>query len=142
MYKRQEELYSLAIQGRTKVLGEKGRDDYLRSCGYWDRVPMDRHEMRFIIRTGIYHVCSIKGRNDPLQKESLQNALARFCSNYLKSYTIFGIDLGNAPGIVDTFIWSFCSRRRYGICGSVPRCGECPLKETCLYAIVNTSVHE
>jgi len=42
-----EELYNLAIQGRTKILGEKERDDYLRSCGYWDRVPMDRREMRF-----------------------------------------------------------------------------------------------
>jgi len=121
-----EELYNLAIRGRTKVLGEKGRNDYLRCCGYWNRIPMDRHEMRFIVRTGIYHVCSIKGRNDPLQKASLQKALTRFCSNYLKNYTVFEIDLGNALGIVDTFIWSFCSRRRYSICGGVPRCGECP----------------
>jgi len=137
-----EELYRLAAQGKTRVLGEKGRDNYLRDFGYWDRIPMDRHEMRFIVRTGIYHACSVKARNDPLQKASLHDGLTRFCSNYLNGYTVFGINLGNASGIVDVFIWSFCSRERYGICGSVPKCGACPLKEACLYAIVNIFTHE
>jgi len=82
-----EELYRSAVRGRTIVLGEKGRDNYLRDFGYWDRIPMDRHEMRFIVRTGIYHACSVKVRSDPLQKASLHDALTRFCSDYLKGYT-------------------------------------------------------
>ena len=139
-----EELYQLAMEGKTKVLGEKGRDNYLRDFGYWDRVPIDRHEMRFIVRTGIYHACSLKTRSDPLQKASLHDALTRFCSNYLKGYRVFDIDLGDAPGIVDVFIWYFCRRRGgkgYGICRRMPKCEICPLKETCLYAIVNISTH-
>lgn len=39
-----EELYDLARHGKSMVLGEKGRDNYLRDFGYWDRIPMDRHE--------------------------------------------------------------------------------------------------
>jgi len=137
-----EELYRLATQGKTRVLGEKGRDNYLRDFGYWDRIPMDRHEMRFILRTGIYHACSVKAKNknDPLRKASLHDALTRFCFRYLKDHVVFSIDLGRAPGIVDTFIWSFCSKERYSICGSVPKCETCPLKEACLYAIINTSI--
>ena len=137
-----EELYKLAVQGRTIVLGEKGRDNYLRNFGYWDRIPMDRHEMRFVVRTGIYHACSANARSDPLQKASLHDALTRFCFKYLKDYTVFGIDLGSAPGIVDIFIWSFCSKKRYNICGSTPRCEKCLLKKTCLYAIVNTFIYK
>jgi len=98
--------------------------------------------MRFIVRTGIYHARSVKVRSDPLQMAAFHDALTRFCSDYLKGYTVFGIDLGSAPGIVDVFIWSFCSRERYGICGSVPKCGVCPLKEACLYSIVNIFTRE
>jgi hypothetical protein len=63
-----DELYTMAEEGKTEILGEKGRDNYLRDFGYWDRIPMDRHEMRFIIRTGIYHACSVEAKNDPLKK--------------------------------------------------------------------------
>lgn len=131
-----EELNELAKQEKTnKVLGEKGRDNYLRDFGYWKRVPMDRHEMRFIVRTGIYHACSIKNNADPLQKASLHDALFNFCSNYLKGYEIDEIDLGNAPGIVDIFIWSYCGKERYNICGSSPKCDICNLNSVCLYGL-------
>lgn len=133
-----ENLYSLAKQGKTVVLGEKGRDNYLRDYGYWDRIPIDRHEMRFIIRSGIYHACSTKTKSDHLEKKDLQDALTRFCSLFLKDYSVERIDLGNAPGVVDLFIWSFSAEDRYNICGANPRCSECILKHACLYALINS----
>jgi len=133
-----DELYYLSKEGKSEVLGEKGRDNYLRDFGYWDRIPMDRHEMRFTIRTGIYHACSIEDKNDPLQKSSLHDALTRFCSQYLKGEITEEIDLGDAPGIVDIFIWSYCGKERYNICGSTPKCEECNLKEACLYALTKS----
>jgi thermostable 8-oxoguanine DNA glycosylase len=131
-------LYNLAKQGKTEVLGEKERDSYLRDFGYWDRIPIDRHEMRFIIRTGIYHSCSNIDKSDPLEKKDLQDALSKFCINHLKGHIVEGIDLGNAPGIVDIFIWSFCSEDRYNICGAIPKCEECILRNSCLYAITKS----
>jgi thermostable 8-oxoguanine DNA glycosylase len=132
-----ESLYNLAVQGKTVVLGKKGRDDYLRDYGYWDRIPIDRHEMRFIIRSGIYHACSTKDKSDHLEESDLQDALTRFCSIFLKGYAIEGINLGSAPGIVDLFIWSFSAEDRYNICGANPRCDDCILKCACLYALTN-----
>lgn len=133
-----DELYNLAKQGKTKVLGEKGRDNYLRDFGYWDRIPMDRHEMRFIIRSGIYHACSSIDKSDPLEKRDLHDALNRFCAKYLKNHLVEGIDLGNAPGIVDIFIWSFSAEDRYNICVATPKCEKCNLKGVCLYALTNS----
>lgn len=132
-----ESLYNSAKKGKTFVLGEKGRDEYLRDFGYWDRIPIDRHEMRFIIRSGIYHACSVGSENDPLEKSSLHDALTRFGSVYLKGKVIEGIELDNAPGIVDIFIWSFCAE--YNICGSTPKCNECNLNKVCLYALTNSA---
>jgi hypothetical protein len=131
-------LYYLATQGQTVVLGEKGRDNYLRDFGYWDRIPIDRIEMRSIIRTGIYHVCSTGEERDPLEKSSLHDTLAQFSSTYLKGKMVGDIDLGNAPGIVDTFIWSYSAEERYQICIKNPECEECNLNRTCLYGIFKT----
>lgn len=133
-----ETLYEQAKAGkRNEVLGEKGRDNYLRDFGYWDRIPIDRHEMRFVLRTGIYHLFSIGGKSDPLEKSSLHGALSLFCSLSLGGKVVEGIDLGKAPGIVDIFIWSYCSKERYNICGSSPKCEICQLKGSCLFAQVN-----
>lgn len=136
-----ESLYNSAKKGEPPfVLGEKGRDEYLRDFGYWDRIPIDRHEMRFIIRSGIYHACSVDSENDPLEKSSLHEALTRFSSVYLKGKVIEGIELDNAPGIVDIFIWSFCAAyNAYNICGSTPKCNECNLNKVCLYALTNSA---
>jgi len=133
-----DELYNLAKQGKTEVLGEKGRDNYLRDFGYWDRIPMDRHEMRFIIRSGIYHVCSSIDKSDSLEKMDLHDALNRFCGKYLEGHIVEGIELGNAPGIVDIFIWSFSAEDRYDICVATPKCEKCNLKGVCLYALTNS----
>jgi len=133
-----DELYELAKKGKTKILGEKGRDSYLRDFGYWDRVPIDRHEMRFMIRTGIYHTCDVRDKSDPLQKETFHEALTIFCSKYLTSYEVHGIDLGIALGVVDIFIWSFCTKKRYNICGNIPKCDICVFKDVCLYKLLST----
>ncbi|MEM2889241.1 MAG: hypothetical protein QXI71_04185 [Candidatus Bathyarchaeia archaeon] len=134
-----DNLYNLAKIGKSVVLGEKGRDNYLRDFGYWDRIPIDRHEMRFIIRSGIYHACSVRSNSDSLEKGDLQDALSRFCSQFLKNCKVDYIDLGNAPGIVDLFIWSYSAEGRYNICGATPKCENCKLKDVCLYAITNKS---
>jgi len=131
-------LHDLAKRGKTNVLGEKGRDNYLRDLGYWDRIPMDRHEIRFIIRTGIYHACSIRSKNDPLERGSLHDALTRFCLKHLTGKVVEGIDLGDAPGIVDIFIWSYCAKERYNMCGSTPKCDGCSLKNVCLYPLTQS----
>lgn len=132
-----DELYRLRKKGKNGLLRDKGADHYLRNVGYWDIVPIDIHEKRFLVRTGIYHGFSVTGRQDPLDNRSLSDALSRFCSLYLKGKTVEGIDLSCAPGIVDLFIWSFCSDERYIICGSTPRCNECGLKDACLFGITN-----
>lgn len=129
-----ETLYSLAQQGKTDVLGKKGRDTYLREFGYWDRIPIDRHEKRFMIRTGIYHSCGNKG----LEEGDLHDALTRFCSQYLTSYVVEGIDLGENPGIVDIFIWNYCGIDTYNICGNTPQCKQCKLNRACLYSLIHS----
>jgi len=131
-------LYDLAKEGKTEVVGEKGRDNYLRDFGYWDRIPMDRHEMRFIIRSGIYHASSSIDKSDHLEKRDLHDALNNFCAKYLSGHRVEGIDLGNAPGIVDTFVWSFSAEDRYNICVARPKCEKCGLKGVCLYALTNS----
>jgi len=132
-----KELYDLARNGETKILGVKGRDNFLRDVGYWDRIPIDRHEARFIIRTGIFHACSLSNKVDPLNKDHLQDALRAFCKNYLEGFKVLDIDLGNAPGILDIFIWHYCKETPEGlsICGRNPKCNECFLRNSCLFSI-------
>lgn len=125
----------------TSILGPKGRDNYLRDNGWWDRVPMDRHLMRFIMRTGIYHTYSEKGLFDQQRQDEIQNTFARFCIHCLKGKKIQGIDLEKSPGILDIFIWRFCKVNKkndpgMNICGSKPKCTNCPLKTVCLFALL------
>lgn len=134
-----EKLYDLARQNKKQILGQKGRDNYLRDFGYFDRAPMDRHEMRFIVRTGIYHNYSARDKFDPLERSHLQTALANFCEIELASFEVEEInnilneklDLGKHPGMVDLFVWYFCSPRLYAVCTKKPKCEECTLKECC-----------
>jgi hypothetical protein len=131
-----EDLHSLANQGKTNVLGAKGRDNYLRDLGYWDRIPIDRHQLRFIVRTGIYHVFGSSESCDHLNYNHLHCALTKFCNKCLKNYVVEDIDLGNAPGVVDAFIWTFSAENQHNICGARPRCNKCPLNDACLYSIL------
>lgn len=134
-----EHLHTLSQNSEgSEILGLKGRDIYLRDMGYLDRVPMDIHEMRFIIRTGIYHLCS-RNLFDPLKKEDLQSAMINFCKEYLSGLSILGIDVSTSPGIVDLIIWYHCADPPDGfrICAVEPKCLEnadaCSLSRACLF---------
>jgi hypothetical protein len=67
-----ENLYNLRKLGKKdKIIGSKGSDHYLRNAGYWDMIPRDIHERRFIIRTGMFHVLSTNPNQDPIKENSL-----------------------------------------------------------------------
>lgn len=135
------DLYKLRKEGKRKLLGDKGADDYLRNFGKWDRIPIDIHETRFLIRSGIYHAFSTSGKQDPLEVRCLQHVLSEFCRYCLEGKMVEDIDLASAPGIVDIFIWSYCAEKDkgYNICGSAPRCGECGLRDSCFFGICRHS---
>lgn len=128
-----QDQYKLRKQGKKALLGDKGIDHYLRDFGFFDIAPIDLHEKRFIIRTGIFHAFSTQGKQDPLDYDSLQDALTTFCLFHLKGKIFQGIDLGSAPGIVDLFIWFYSADKKYERCGSTPNCAECNLNDVCLY---------
>jgi hypothetical protein len=133
-----ENLYIQRKNGeKSEILGDKGADHYLRGVGYFDIIPIDLHERRFLIRTGIWHLFNVKNQ-DPTDIRSLQDALNQFSLHYLKGKLMEGIDLGVSPGIVDLLLWSFCSDQRYNICGKVPKCSGCKLEKTCFLGISNT----
>jgi len=120
-------------------IGEKGRDDVLRTVGFFDRVPIDRHERRFQIRTGIFHYCS-EWDADPESDISYRISLANFCSRYLKGVKVKNLDMGKNPGILDGIIFNFCSNKRHNICGDKPNCQRCILAEhkACLLDMLKT----
>ena len=136
-----ENLYSLARNRKTEILGDKGRDNYLRDFGYFDRAPLDRHEWRFIVRTGIFHHHARREESDPQDRNHLQSALVNFCNNELAGFEVEEInnclgerlDLGKNAGMVDLFIWSYNADERYRICGKVPQCHRCILSDSCMF---------
>lgn len=137
-----EELYALSKKGKRSVLGPKGRDLFLRDMGYFDRVPIDIHEIRFILRTGIYHCCS-KDFFDPLEKEDLQVALVNFCKENLAGLRFHNVDLSKSPGIVDLVIWYHSADPKSGgfsVCSAKPKCVDekalCPFSEACLFSMI------
>jgi len=118
-------------------VGFKGVHNILRDFGYFDMAPIDIHERRFLFRTGIalrYGPSS----GDPRELEFYLTALRNFCKEELRGYTLLGIDLGEAPGIVDLIIWCFsCTKEGKeackGICSADPKCGICPINHCCIY---------
>lgn len=134
-----EELYILSKKGKKTILGPKGRDLYLRDMGYFDRIPIDIHEMRFILRTGIYHCCSTDSF-DLLKKEDLQEALVNFCKEHLAGLEFHDVDLSKSPGIVDLIIWYHSADTKSGgfsVCAAKPKCIDeksiCRFSEACLF---------
>ena len=118
----------------VKGIGAKGACDIVRTLGHFDVAPIDVHERRFLLRTGI--VCRYGPASfDPRDKMSYLEALRNFCREELSGEEVLGIDLGEAPGIADVAIWYFCSERGRNVCGNIPKCDEkrCPLRDRCLY---------
>jgi hypothetical protein len=113
-------------------LGDKGIDNLLRDCGFFDRVPIDIHEQRFLTRTGIF--VSYSERGDPLSKTDYHEALTRFCREELSGLKVASYDLCKAPGLADLAIWYFCASKYGNVCASTPRCKICPISDSCLYS--------
>jgi hypothetical protein len=66
----------MCVVVRTKCTDDdKGIDELLRDCGYFDRVPIDIHEQRFKVRTGIFQQYSPSC--DPLDKREYHEALVQ-----------------------------------------------------------------
>ena len=154
-----DNLIELANKNKRDILGPKGRDVFLRDFGYWKRTPIDIHERRFLLRTGIFHACSNYLKfADPLEDQiPFQYALTRFCAQFLdrapkltaffRSRGIESFELKESPGIIDLFIWYFCAeemknnRRTYEICSVKPNCKGCPLNGSCLFSVLNTELN-
>ncbi len=125
--------------------GLKSKNIFLRDIGKFEFAPIDIHEKRFLIRTGIFQYYlgkEIDGTiiNDPFDDTQIEKALKRFSKKFLTG-EIEGYKLADNPGIVDMFIWYHCAKKKEkngkniggaGICGKNPRCNECPLKDACL----------
>lgn len=125
---------------KTKAnIGRKGCDNILRDCGFFDHIPVDIHERRFLLRTGIFHKYASPKASDPTDYDDLAKAMVSFCKEELKEVKINGRPLSNFPGMVDLIIWYFSQKRTeqpsLGICSKDPQCEECPLKDVCFFAI-------
>jgi len=126
-----------------KSLGKdakKSKDIHLRDVGYFDRIPIDFHEERFLVRTGIFHDCFSNENCDPLDYDTLEEILTKFSKKYLSDIKLKGFDLGECAGIVDWMIWIHCAERGKNVCAKVPKCFEnpnaCPLfKKACLLSM-------
>ncbi|MFX0136517.1 MAG: hypothetical protein ACFFDN_22950 [Candidatus Hodarchaeota archaeon] len=122
-----------------KGVGMKGRDNMLRDLGYFDRAPIDRHEVRFLVRTGIFHKYAPKNADITGTVvewyEGIHNTLSEFARQELIGVETENISLANAPGIVDMVIWRFCCSKEdincMGVCGSNPKCSICPIRNHC-----------
>lgn len=150
-----EERYNYVVRGKEdpylkelKGVGLKGRDNMLRDLGYFDRAPIDRHEVRFMVRVGIFHKyaprnANITGRTGEWYK-SIHKTLSDFAGQELRGVEIENINLADSPGIVDMVIWYFCcskeSQNCLSICGSNPKCDECPIRNHCLFYRENISI--
>ena len=106
--------------------GPKGIDNLLRDCGFYDRAPIDIHEQRFLVRTGVFQRYSAYG--DPTSKSDLHTALSNFC--HVELTELNDPDMSK-PGIADLAIWHFCARGEADVCGDKPECGPCPLNLHC-----------
>lgn len=135
---------------KLKGVGHKGRDNMLRDLGYFKRTPIDRHEVRFMVRVGIFHRYAPRNADITMSTEKgyqgIHDALSNFAREELKGIKISNIELSEAPGIVDMAIWHFCCVKEtescLGICCSNPKCDEleCPIRNHCLFYRKNTDI--
>lgn len=143
-------LHSLLVKGYEwkkheyykgiRGLGRKGSELILRDMGYFDRIPVDIHERRFILRTGIALLYGPPSK-DPISLEFYIEALTRYSRENLEDVELGGVALGSAPGILDWAIWYFACEKESGdckaICSSDPKCEKCPIRNACLYGKIS-----
>lgn len=127
------------IMEKQAGIGIKGQNNLLRDCGFYDHIPIDIHERRFLLRTGIFHKYASLDKSDPEDDEDLAKAFANFCKKELNTLQVEGVLLSDAPGLVDLIIWYFSQEKTekqnsLAICAKNPQCGKCPLKLICLFA--------
>lgn len=133
---------------KLKGVGYKGRDNLLRDLGYFNRAPIDRHEIRFMVRVGLLHRYAPRNVDITMTTEKgyqgIHETLSNFAREELKGFKISNIDLSEAPGIVDLAIWLFCSVKEtessLGICSSNPKCDKCPITNHCLFYMENIHI--
>jgi len=126
---------------RKNVLGGyKSWNIFLRDAYNFKFIPIDIHEMRFQIRTGIFYYYLGENVHDPHVKEHYEYALRQFAKDFLSDVSISGYNLGENPGLVDKFIWLHCGDIKIengkqvggkGICAKKPDCDNCILKTAC-----------
>jgi len=116
----------------------KSRMIFLRDNFSFEYIPIDRHEKRFLIRTGIFFYYLSPEINIPDNNEHYIRALKKFCKEHLSRIKVHGYDLGKNPGLVDKFIWLHCAKESVGgkqICYEKPNCKSCLLSDSCFLAI-------
>lgn len=121
---------------RKNVLnGDKSWKIFLRDAYDFKYIPIDMHEKRFQIRTGIFHHYLGKEVHNPDKNEHYEIALKKFAEEFLSDINIVGYNLGENPGLVDKFIWLHCAANKKnggkGICAQEPKCKSCDLRGVC-----------
>jgi len=104
-------------------MGPKSDDDFLKSHGFYERVPVDRHTQRFLFRTGIIHwyfksnvgenskedILTLFGIGYEEKYRLFQKILVEFCKGFGDDIYILSpigkLRLSENPGIIDIMIW-------------------------------------
>lgn len=134
-------------------MGLKSDDDFLKSHGFYEHIPVDRHTQRFLFRTGIIQWYLKRNNDDVLtlfaksyetKYKLFQKIVVTFCKKFCDDIYIQipngKLRLAENPGILDIVIWRHCGEDENlgcrNICGNRPICNECVFKETCLWYIL------
>ena len=134
-------------------MGPKSDDDFLKSHGFYEHIPVDRHTQRFLFRTGIIHWYLKRNNDDVLilfrgdyekKYKSFQKIIVVFCEEFCDNIYVHTpngkLRLAENPGIFDIVIWRHCGEdENWGcrnICGNRPICNKCVFKEACLWYLL------
>lgn len=134
-------------------MGLKSDDDFLKSHGFYEHIPVDRHTQRFLFRTGIIQWYLKKNNDDVLTLFSetyekkykfFQKIVVALCEKFCDDVYIqipdVKLRLAENPGILDIVIWRHCGEDENlgcrNICGNISRCNECVFKEACLWHLL------
>lgn len=126
-------------------MGLKSDDDFLKTYGYFKRVPIDRYYPPLLIRTGLLGDYIEQHDVDPgkfmgnLSNKPVYHAYTKLikdnCQHSLQGVVVKQYRLSENPGIVDLYIWKHCasSNGAENICGNKPKCNKCVIMQYCNY---------